>query len=67
MKALIAMVGFVLLVISALATPIAVIYGVYEWVGNDTEFKYALWEGVKLWVIMLLGLVVGYPMVMLSK
>tara|TARA_R110002020_G_scaffold248376_1_gene462368 strand:- start:5235 stop:5432 length:198 start_codon:yes stop_codon:yes gene_type:complete len=59
-------ISFILILCAALATPAGIVHGVYEWVGNDIEFKYALWEGVKLWLIMLSALIVGYPMFLIS-
>ena len=67
MKTAMSVIGIILIFIAALAAPVAVVHGVYEWVGNDIEFKYALWEGVKLWLIMLSGLIVGYPMFLISQ
>jgi hypothetical protein len=62
MKTLLFWVGFLFLVVAALATPIAIGLGFYDWIGNDMEFKYALWEGFKSWAIMIvIGLVVGFP------
>ncbi len=53
----------IFLIIAALATPIAIGCGLYDWVGNNVEFKHALWYGFKMWVSMLfVGLVVGYPL-----
>jgi hypothetical protein len=62
MKVLLMIIAVLALSCAALATPISIVYGVYEWVGNDLEFKHALWEGVKMWLTMLIGgLVVGLP------
>jgi len=62
MKTLILFIGFAFIIMAALATPIAIGLGFYDWVANDVEFKYALWEGFKSWAIMLgSGLVVGIP------
>jgi len=67
MKTAMSVIGMILILIAGLATPVAVVHGVYEWVGNDVEFKFALWEGVKLWLIMLSGLIIGYPMFLISQ
>ena len=62
MKALFIWVGVLFLAMAALATPIAIGLGLYDWVANNMAFKYALWEGFKSWVIMISsGLIVGYP------
>jgi len=62
MKGLIFWVGVLFLILAALAAPIAIGLGLYDWVGNDVEFKFALWFGFKSWISMLaLGLVVGVP------
>ena len=67
MKTTIYIIGMILILCGALATPVGIVHGVYEWVANDLEFKYALWEGVKLWLIMLSALIIGYPMFLLSS
>ena len=68
MKVVLMFIAIVALGCAALATPISVVYGVYEWVGNDAEFKFALWAGVKLWLTMLIGgLVVGLPCYFVSS
>ena len=68
MKTLILFIGFAFIAMAALATPIAIGLGLYDWVANDMEFKYALWEGFKSWAIMLgSGLVVGIPCYVWNK
>ena len=67
MKATMMILGYIFLIIAGLATPVSIVHGVYEWVGNDIEFKFALWEGVKLWLIMLSALIVGYPLFIISQ
>jgi len=42
-------------IVAVLATPIAIGFGLYEWVGNDVEFKFALWYGFKIWLTLLIG------------
>ena len=62
MKTILLFAGYALIIIAALATPIAIGLGLYERVVNDMEFKFALLEGFKLWVIMIgLGLGFGIP------
>ena len=62
MKALLMILAFLFIGMAALATPIAIGLGLYDWVGNNMEFKFALWEGFKAWAIMVVaGLVVGLP------
>lgn len=62
MKTLTMILAAVFLTMAALATPIAIGLGLYDWVGNDLPFKYALWEGFKSWAIMIgLGLFIGFP------
>jgi len=62
MKTVIMIIGIAFLSMAALATPIAVCLGVYDWVGNDVQFKFALWFGLKSWVAMIsTGLIVGLP------
>jgi hypothetical protein len=61
-------VAIVFIGMAALATPIAIGLGLYDWVGNDMEFKYALWEGFKSWAIMFVaGLAVGMPCYVAGK
>lgn len=68
MKTLLFTVGFIFLAIAALSTPIGIGLGIYDWVANDVEFKYALWFGFKSWISMLVaGLAVGFPCFMLGK
>tara|TARA_R110000822_G_scaffold23066_4_gene71604 strand:+ start:3972 stop:4181 length:210 start_codon:yes stop_codon:yes gene_type:complete len=66
MKTVFYITGIILILCAALATPAGIVHGVYEWVGNDLEFKYALWEGVKLWLIMLSAAIVAYPLFVIS-
>lgn len=62
MKAFIGVLGFLLLVVAALATPVAIAIGLYDWVIAEQEFKFALWYGFKAWLWMIgLGLGLGYP------
>jgi hypothetical protein len=68
MKDLMFWVGILFLIMAALATPIAIGIGLYDWVGNDAEFKFALWFGFKAWISMLaLGLIVGFPCFIMGK
>tara|TARA_R110000751_G_C13668621_1_gene469999 strand:- start:458 stop:664 length:207 start_codon:yes stop_codon:yes gene_type:complete len=68
MKTLIFFIGVLFLIMAALATPIAIGLGLYDWVGNDVEFKFALWFGFKSWILMLsLGLIVGFPCFVCGK
>ena len=68
MKLALVIVGFLFLCMAALATPIAIGLGLYDWVANDMQFKYALWEGFKSWVIILCaGLIVGVPCSLAGK
>ena len=68
MKVFLLIIGSMFLLMAALATPVAIGLGLYDWVANDMEFKYALWEGFKSWAIMVgLGLVVGFPCYVASK
>ena len=66
MKVVILVVGIIFLVCAALATPIGIGYGIYSWVIDDLEFKFALWSGFKVWLLMLCGLI-GYPMFLAAK
>jgi hypothetical protein len=62
MKYVLMVITVLFLGMAALATPIAIGLGLYDWAGNDMEFKYALWEGFKSWAIMLVvGVCVGLP------
>ena len=68
MKTLLLFVGFALLVMAALSTPVAIGLGLYDWVVNDMEFKIALWEGFKSWVLIMgVGLVGGVPCYIISQ
>ncbi len=62
MKTALLVLAGVFLTMAALATPIAIGLGLYDWVGNDMAFKYALWEGFKSWAMMVgSGLIIGLP------
>ena len=62
MKTLISIIAVVFILMAALATPIAIGSGIYEWAVVNVEFKVALWEGFKMWIKMIvIGLVVGLP------
>ena len=68
MKTVLMIVACVFMLMATLATPIAIGLGLYDWVANDMEFKYALWEGFKSWAIMLGGgLIVGLPCYLIAK
>ena len=68
MKTFTLILASIFLIMAALATPIAIGLGLYDWVANDMVFKYALWEGFKSWAIMIgLGLFVGLPCYVASK
>jgi hypothetical protein len=60
-------VSCIFFIISALATPVAIIYGISEWAGNDVAFKAALWSSCKLWVLMVLMAVPGLILHVFSK
>jgi hypothetical protein len=63
MKTTLMILGGLFLFMAALATPVSIGVGIYDWVIVDLEFKFALWEGFKLWMKMLgFGLVIGYPL-----
>lgn len=39
------------------ATPVSIVYAVYCWASVDMVFKYALWEGVVLWLKMMSAII----------
>jgi len=59
--------GIGFFIIAALATPVSVVYGIYEWVVIDVQFKYALWEACKMWLSMIAMVVPGGVLLALSK
>lgn len=68
MKTTYLIIAAVFMALAALATPIAIGCGLYDWVANDNEFKYALWYGFKMWVGMLaVGLGIGLPFYVMGK
>ena len=68
MKTVLMIIAIVFLLMAGLATPIAIGLGIYDWAISDMEFKLALWEGFKSWVIMIaLGLGVGFPCYIASQ
>lgn len=44
---------------AALATPAAIIFGIYEWAAADVAFKVALWSAAKVWLSMLAMIIPG--------
>ena len=68
MKTLTLLLACVFLSMAALATPVAIGFGIYDWVVNDMVFKLALWEGFKSWALMVVsGLCIGLPCYLISK
>ena len=62
MRSLLTILAVIFISLAALATPIAIGVGLYDWVSTDVEFKFALWEGFKTWLILLgVGLFIGLP------
>lgn len=67
MKTFLQLASFAFLGMAALATPIAIGIGIYEWAVVDALFKEALWIGFKNWIIMLVvGIGIGVPMFLYS-
>ena len=67
MKTFALILSCIFLIMAALATPIAIGLGIYDWVANDMIFKLALWEGFKSWAIMIgSGLIIGLPLYAVS-
>lgn len=68
MRSILLTISTLLLVEAILATPIAVIMGIYDWAVLDMEFKVALWGAIKLWIgLLCVGLGVGFSMYMYAK
>jgi hypothetical protein len=68
MKNLTSWVGLLFLTMAALATPVAIFLVVYDCVGNDAKFTFALWFGLKAWISMLvIGFGVGAPFFIAGK
>ena len=62
MKIVIALIGFVFLLIAGLSTPAGVVFGIYSWAVSGVELPMALWLGAKLWLTMLgVGILIGLP------
>lgn len=54
------LIAYLFLGMAALATPLAIAIGLYDWAVADIEFKVALWSGFKSWAAMFFGgLIVG--------
>jgi len=66
MKTVMYFAGILLLLCAALATPVAIGYGIYSWAIADIEFKFALWSGFKMWLLMLCG-IIGYPIFVVAN
>lgn len=54
------LISWLFALMAALATPIAIVTGVYDWAVVDMEFKHALWEAVKTWITLLFLGVAGW-------
>ena len=52
---------------AALSMPTSIIYGINLWIGDDLEFKFALWEGVKLWLPMTAMIIPGGILYLVAK
>ena len=63
MKDLSLCVGGILLLVAALATPLSVIYGIYDWAVIDLQFKVALWAACKSWISMAAMVVPGFILI----
>lgn len=51
MKLISLIIGVILIVIATLATPCAIIYGIYQWGALDMPIQHAAWEAAKYWII----------------
>lgn len=65
MKTLISCIGFILVIISALSTPISIGYFLFHW-ADGYDVSVAAWEGFKLWVLMLLAILPGFVCIQLG-
>lgn len=59
MKILLSVLAGICMIAAAIATPVAIVFGAYQWGGNGLEFQVALWSAVKLWGTMLVMIVPG--------
>lgn len=59
MKLVFLLVAVACLVLAALATPIAIVFGIYDWAANDVELKAALWFGAKIWISLIALVIPG--------
>ena len=66
-KTLFMIIGALCFLSAALSIPISIIYGVNLWAGDDLEFKLALWEGVKLWLLMVMMIMPGGILYLVTK
>lgn len=59
--------GVLAIIAGFMATPLAIMYGVYTWAVVDVAFKVALWTTVKAWVVLLSGLFIGWGLFELTS
>lgn len=59
MKGFLLVFGVCLLLISAAATPVSIVYGIYLWGSESHPLAYSSWEACKLWIQMLAFFVPG--------
>ena len=68
MRSLLTILAAIFISLAALATPISIGVGLYDWAITGVEFKFALWEGFKTWLILLgVGLFIGLPCYVASR
>jgi len=67
MKMFSAILGFIFIIIAALATPVAIVYGIYLWAVADVLFKIALWGGAVVWMKMIACIIPGLVLLFLSN
>jgi hypothetical protein len=67
MKAILMVLGIILIVIASAATPGSIVYGLYLWGAEDYELKIAAWEAAKTWISMLACVIPGLAFYFVSQ
>lgn len=61
------LIGVILICIAAIATPISIGWGLYQWATDALIFKMAAWEGFKIWISMVACVIPGIFLITFYK
>jgi len=60
MKGIAWIITFICFGIAALATPVTIIYAIYQWAVIDAVLKIAIWEAAKMWMSCIALIIPGF-------